>query len=134
MNQIKLQQQLILIDDNDIDQLLHKKIIELAKPDTLIKLFGDAPSALEYITHAPEDPHIENTILLDIQMPVMNGFQFLEAYDLLPEDIKGRYTIFILSSSVNQYDISRAKNNPYVKDMIIKPLTKDTLLNLLQKK
>lgn len=134
MNQIKLQQQLILIDDNDIDQLLHKKIIELAKPDTLIKLFGDAPSALEYITHAPEDPDIENIILLDIQMPVMNGFQFLEAFDLLDENIKSRYTIFILSSSVNQYDISRAKNNPYVKDMIIKPLTKDTLLNLLQKK
>jgi CheY-like chemotaxis protein len=134
MNQFKLQQQLILIDDNDIDQLLHKKIIELSKPDTLIRLFGDAQSALDYITHAPEDINTENIILLDIQMPVMNGFQFLEAFDHLSAEIKARYTIYILSSSVNQYDISRAKNNPYVKDMIIKPLTKDTLLNLLQKK
>lgn len=134
MNPPNLQQQLILIDDNDIDQLLHKKIIELSRSDTLITLFSDAQSALDHIANASDDEHTENTILLDIQMPVMNGFQFLEAFDHLPAEVKSRYIIYILSSSVNQYDISRAKNNPYVKDMIIKPLTKDTLLNLLQKK
>jgi CheY-like chemotaxis protein len=130
--QTKKNQQLILIDDNDIDQLLHKKIIELVMPGTPVMLFGDAQSALHHIAHKPADPGIDNIILLDIQMPVMNGFQFLEEFDQFPAEIKSRYTIYILSSSVNQFDISRAKNNPYVKDMIIKPLTKDTLLNLLK--
>ncbi|MES2558987.1 MAG: response regulator [Bacteroidota bacterium] len=123
--------QLILIDDNSIDQMLHRKIIEIVFPAASVKLFTEATTALKHI-QANEDgtPH-HTVIFLDIQMPVMNGFQFLEAFHLLPEDIKKLYTIYIVSSSVNQFDISKAKNNPYVKDMIIKPLTKETLLNLL---
>ena len=121
---------LLLIDDNDIDQLLHRKLIEMVYPTASVQLFGDASNALKFIEKSDHQHH--TIIFLDIQMPVMNGFQFLEAFDLLPAETKSLYTIYILSSSVNQYDISKAKNNPYVKDMIIKPLTKDTLLNLLR--
>ncbi len=122
--------QLLLIDDNDIDQLLHRKIIEILFPTASVQLFNDATVALQHIVTRSVD--VSHTIIfLDIQMPVMNGFQFLDAFHLLPEDIKSKYTIYVVSSSVNQYDISKAKNNPYVKDMIIKPLTKETLLNLL---
>lgn len=123
--------QVILIDDNSIDQMLHRKIIEIVFPAATVKLFNDGPSALKHIqTIGDQAPH-HTVVFLDIQMPVMNGFQFLEAYHLFPEDVKKHYTIYIVSSSVNQFDISKAKNNPYVKDMIIKPLTKETLLNLL---
>lgn len=121
---------LILIDDNDIDQLLNRKIIETVLPQAHIIQFLDAQKALSNITSNQISHH--TTILLDIKMPVMDGFQFLEAYDKLNENIKQWYTIYLLSSSLNQYDISKAKSNPYVKDMIIKPLTKDTLLNLLR--
>lgn len=121
---------LILIDDNDIDQMLHRKIVEIVLPTASVQLFNSATTALHHIEAASTGlPH--TVIFLDIQMPVMNGFQFLESFHLLPEAVKSQYTIYIVSSSVNQYDISKAKNNPYVKDMIIKPLTKETLLNLL---
>lgn len=123
---------LILIDDNTIDQLLHRKIVDIVYPDASVLLFGEGASALNHIRTAGTDVPGKTVVLLDIQMPVMNGFQFLEAFDLLPEEVKNLYTIYILSSSVNQFDISKAKNNPYVKDMIIKPLSKDTLTNLLR--
>jgi CheY-like chemotaxis protein len=120
---------LILIDDNDIDQMLHRKIVEIALPAASVQMFNNATAAIHQIEAAATGlPH--TVIFLDIQMPVMNGFQFLEAFHLLPSAIKNQYTIYIVSSSVNQFDISKAKNNPYVKDMIIKPLTKETLLNL----
>ncbi|AMS26336.1 hypothetical protein AEM51_04170 [Bacteroidetes bacterium UKL13-3] len=123
---------LILIDDNDIDQLLHSKIIEITVPETSIQSFGDATIALNHIKNLGATSNHHTIIFLDIQMPVMNGFQFLEAYHLLPTEVKQLYTIYILSSSVNQHDISKAKNNPYIKDMLIKPLSKDTLTNILR--
>lgn len=122
----------MLIDDNMIDQLLHRKIVDIAYPDASVLLFGEGSSALKHIQTIGANAPSQTVILLDIQMPIMNGFQFLEAFDLLPEEVKKLYTIYILSSSVNQFDISKAKNNPYVKDMIIKPLSKDTLTNLLR--
>lgn len=120
----------ILIDDNDIDQLLNRKIIEMTLPQARVDQYLDAKIALENITANLISK--STTILLDIKMPVMDGFQFLEAYGKLDDKIKQWFTIYLLSSSLNQFDISKAKSNPYVKDMIIKPLTKDTLLNLLQ--
>lgn len=122
---------IILIDDNSIDQMLHRKVIEITFPDATVKLFSDGPSALDHLQAIGCNAPHHTVVFLDIQMPVMNGFQFLEAYELFPDDLKTQYTIYIVSSSVNQFDISRAKNNPNVKDMIIKPLTKETLLNLL---
>jgi CheY-like chemotaxis protein len=125
--------QLILIDDNDIDQLLHRKLIERTQLDVVMHQFTDATKALEAIANReiPTDAYERNIILLDIKMPVMDGFQFLEAFHLLSDEIKNAYTIFILTSSLNQFDISRSKSNPYVKDMVTKPINYETLLNLL---
>jgi CheY-like chemotaxis protein len=121
---------LLLIDDNEIDQLLHRKIIELSFPQASITQFLNAPEALQFLQQSTfTDTHF--VVLLDIKMPSMDGFQFLEAFDKLNGELKTHFTIYLLSSSLNQFDISRAKSNKYVKDMIIKPLTSDTLLNLL---
>jgi CheY-like chemotaxis protein len=126
--------QIILIDDNDIDQLLHRKLIERSQLDVVIHQYTDATKALSAIKNGeiPTAQYENNIILLDIKMPVMDGFQFLEAFHLLNADIKNAFTIFILTSSLNQFDISRSKSNEYVKDMVIKPIKFDTLLNLLR--
>jgi CheY-like chemotaxis protein len=127
--------QLILIDDNEIDQLLHRKLIEKATPGTTLHQFTVASSALAAIQDQTIKPnHKTNIILLDIKMPVMDGFQFLEQYHLLPPEIKNNFSVYVLTSSLNQFDISRAKSNPYVKDMVIKPLNIDTLLHLIDQK
>ncbi len=127
--------QLILIDDNEIDQLLHSKIINLLDKDIQIVKFMNAADALTAISNeAINVSNSINIILLDIKMPLMDGFQFLDAYKLLDDRIKNNYFIYLLSSSLNQYDISRSKSNPLVVNMILKPLTAQIILNLLDNK
>lgn len=123
--------QFVLIDDNEIDQLLHKKIIELNIPNAIITQYNGAQEALLAINQT--NPTIETAImLLDIKMPVMDGFQFLEAYENLDNSIKAQYQIYMLSSSSNQFDISKATNNKHVQGMITKPLSQHNLITILQ--
>lgn len=61
-------------------------------------------------------------ILLDIKMPVMDGFEFLSRYDSLSEDIKSGTEIFMLSSTLDATDIKKANENNYVKKLFSKPL------------
>lgn len=134
MKETSTQLQIILIDDNDIDQLLHRKLIERTEIDVVMHQFTDATKAIAAIRDRSisTDTYKKNIILLDIKMPIMDGFQFLDAFHLLNEEIKSAFTIFILTSSLNQYDISRSKSNPYVKEMVTKPIRFEIMQSLLQ--
>lgn len=75
--------------------------------------------------------HVQPTILfLDINMPELNGWQFLEQFDKFSDDIKSNITIYMLSSSINYADVIKAKASRYVKDFISKPLLKDAILEV----
>ena len=72
---------------------------------------------------------IQPTILfLDINMPSINGWQFLEQFEKFSDDIKNNIIIYMLSSSINHRDIEKAKANKHVKDFISKPLLHDVIL------
>jgi len=62
-------------------------------------------------------------ILLDIKMPKMDGFEFLKHFDALPEDLKKKTQIFMLSSTLDPDDLKRANENCYVKKLFTKPLS-----------
>lgn len=124
---------IMLIDDNSIDIFLNQKVIESLKFIERIQTFSGAVDALNYLKliedinayHRLFAPQI---ILLDINMPIMNGFGFLEEFAKLKIFKQYPVDIFMLSSSLNSEEISRANNNKNVSGFISKPLTADKLL------
>lgn len=121
----------IIIDDNKIDLLVAAKAIEISKtPAASVHQFLSATQALEFIKsfNSPET----TIMLIDIQMPVMNGFAFMEEFEQLPESTRGKFKCMFLTSSSNDLDRLRAQKYPSIIQFINKPFTSDTLINLIK--
>ena len=121
----------IVIDDSKLDCFIAEKIIRNTGKCESIRSFLQAKDALEFIATAPSDDSSHTIILVDIQMPIMNGFEFVEAFEKLPKEIKDSYTIYVISSSINENDLSKVHNYPSVKQFLNKPLTSNNLSVLL---
>ena len=122
----------IVIDDSKLDCFIAEKIIKNTGKSESIKSFQQAKDALVYIgAHKPEE-YSHTIILVDIQMPVMNGFEFVEEFEKLPAFITTGYTIYIISSSINENDLNRVHNYSSVKQFLNKPLNSNNLAILLQ--
>lgn len=121
----------IVVDDSKLDCFIAEKIIQNTGRCETVRTFQQASDALTYIKELPS--HNQGTILfIDIQMPVMNGFEFVEAFEQLPQEIKSAYIIYMLSSSINENDIAKVKGYPSVKQFLNKPLTGKTMSVLLE--
>jgi len=131
MNQIK---NLTLVDDDDVFVFLTKKTIEETKLVDLIKVFENGLDALNFLKENKYNVDaLPEVILLDLSMPIMNGWQFLEEYTKLHPTIGKKITIYICSSSISHDDITRSKAINEVTDYIIKPITKESLIALIKK-
>ncbi len=117
-----------IIDDDPIHQRIAQILISKNQIFDEYSSFMDAPSALDFLqVHAKNSEDLPEVILLDLNMPIMDGWTFLEEYqkvkDLLSKDIK----IFIVSSSVDEKDRLRSEEFSTVKGFICKPLSPDIL-------
>lgn len=124
----------IVIDDSKLDCFIAEKIIQNTGKSTSIKTFMAGSDALAYL-QSLAIPELQQKIiiLLDIQMPVMNGFEFVEAFELtIPEKLKKQICINLLSSSINESDMIRAQSYHSIFRFLNKPLNKDILLNTIQ--
>lgn len=123
----------ILIDDNDIDLLLHERLITIQGISRTVLAFSNANKALEFLSSNITLPHIPPTvILLDIQMPEMDGFEFLRSFDSYPSKIKNQCYIIMVSSSLDFGDISRTNANPLVVRLLKKPLQPKDLKEVIE--
>jgi two-component system, chemotaxis family, chemotaxis protein CheY len=115
-----------LIDDDPISHLISTRMIKLFS-SLEVENFTDPREALSKLfwraTH--EVSSFPNYILLDIDMPYMDGWQFLAEFEKLPEDVIKNVSIIILSSSIHFNDIEKAKQYKYVTNFLSKPLTED---------
>ncbi len=122
----------IVIDDSKLDCFIAEKMIKNTGKGESIRSFLQAREALDFISTAPvaEDSHM--IVLVDIQMPVMDGFEFVEAFETLPPEITQHYTIYVITSSINENDLHRVHHYTSVKQFLNKPLTSNNLAILLQ--
>jgi CheY-like chemotaxis protein len=118
----------MLVDDNDTDNFISRRIIEITKfaGDVVIKNSGK--SALEYLEdHKTNHTKLPDLIFLDINMPIVDGFVFLYEFEKFDYSIKDKCKVIILSSSDNKRDIDKIVNNDHVIKFITKPLTEIAL-------
>ncbi len=127
MNLIKT---FIIVDDDPWNNKICAFNIKKALGELHIHSFLVPARALLFIEHE-FIKNIQPAILfLDINMPELNGWQFLEQFEKFSDEIKNNITIYMLSSSINYADIEKAKASRYVKDFISKPLLKDAILQV----
>jgi CheY-like chemotaxis protein len=122
-----------LIDDDDIYRMLAGKILSTnTKEEYQLVEFENARQPLNELGERLDfEKPMPNIILLDINMPAYDGWQFLEDYQLLMKRYKGPIPeLFMVSSSVNFADIKRAKSNELVRDYVTKPFSEDFVKQL----
>lgn len=124
---------LYLIDDDDIFQFLAQRTIEETKIVSQIKIFSNGKEAIDFLDKAIANLEpMPEVILLDLSMPIMDGWGFLENFLLLKPKIGKKIYIYILSSSINPSDIERAQAINDVTDYVVKPITKDKFIALIK--
>ena len=131
-NQNHIYKSVLVIDDTDIDRLLAEKIVKKYNFAEEVVLMESAEEMLDYLHQLPdaETDELLQLILLDINMPEIDGWEFLKQFDLLSKNIKDQFRIFVVSSSKNQEDKERALSNEYVLDYVEKPLSKEVMLGM----
>lgn len=113
----------MLIDEDEIDNIINQKIIESNNFSERVMVFQTGTDALDFLrVNAKVAENLPDLIFLDINMPIMDGFQFLEEFEKLDTPILDKSKIIMLSSSISPRDIDRAASNRFVKKYLNKPL------------
>jgi len=116
----------LLIDDNYIDNFVTRKILESSNFAESIFVVRSATDAIKSLQEGSIRPDV---IFLDVRMPLMSGFEFLDEYDKIDMD-KQHVKIFMLSSSLDPVDLKKSTDNKYITQFIHKPLTQKALEDL----
>ncbi len=115
----------VLLDDDPLNNMLNRLVIERNYPQLEIVEFTDADSCLNFIAKNTTGKRV--LLFVDIYMPQKNGWDFLNVLRTFSTEILNRISVFMLSSSIYLQDNQRADNDPIVTGFLTKPLTDDSL-------
>ena len=123
-----------LVDDDKIFQLTASRTIKSTQLTDRILQFENGEDALQFLkSNSANADELPDYIFLDINMPYVDGWMFLEDYAGLKGKLSKNIMIYMVSSSIDPRDVTRAKQNPEVKQYIIKPVTRERFIELLSK-
>jgi CheY-like chemotaxis protein len=124
----------MLVDDDAFDNFFHERVIRKCNAANKVVVKESGKEALEYLQSEkdPENPH-PDLIFLDINMPGMNGWEFLEEFKQLDKKFQSKMVIIMLTTSVNPEDEAMAKKYNVLADFKTKPLTEEMLEEVLTK-
>lgn len=111
-----------IVDDDPVSQFVTEKLLEYVRNDMCLKIFPDGQEAISYLRqHALEKEALPEIILLDLNMPFLDGWAFLDEYKAIKDSFGKKVLIYILSSSNDSRDMERAANYDFVAGYIVKP-------------
>lgn len=126
---------IMIVDDDEISNFIYRKVIDGTGFSKSISDFQQARMALDYLAENIKDESaLPDLIFLDINMPIINGWEFLDEYNRsIQPHLSKNIVICMLSSSVYKEDIEKAKGYSHVNEYISKPLTRENLKEIAQK-
>lgn len=125
--------QILLIDDDEPVNFLHEMVIKssnLTKAQIEIKML--AQQGVEYLKENNINQDNPLLIFLDINMPGMDGWDFLEEINNMPDEIRQNIVIIMLTTSLNPDDKSKGEQHPHVHKFLTKPLTRENFKHVLE--
>lgn len=118
----------MIIDDNSIDLYVCSRIITKNNFGKKVLEYSVATEALKYLQKNQDNlSELPQIIFIDIYMPEMSGFEFMNEYDKLPSSLKKQCKTYIISSTIDDNDIARSHNDANVVSFQVKPITKEFL-------
>lgn len=129
---MKLINMIFIVDDDPIHQQIAKIMVERQGISNDVRVFSDAQEVLDYFrAHDEQAAQLPDLILLDLNMPVMDGWEFLDEFATfrvtLPKDIR----IYVLTSSIDEKDKERVRTYDFVAGYLTKPLTREIIAGLV---
>jgi len=123
-----------LIDDDDIYAFLVKKTLGRMMPDLEVEVYTDGLQAITHLKAIRDKKHLlPDMIMLDLNMPVMDGWEFLDEYDPMRNSLGKENLLYVVSSSVTPHEIERSKNISSVIEFITKPISREKFTELLER-
>jgi CheY-like chemotaxis protein len=126
----------LLVDGDPMSNMVNEEVMHTSKFAHKVGSYMDAEEALDYLRGLVEFDitNFPNVLFLDINLPEMNGWEFLEQMNKFPKFILSRCKVFMLTSSTEQKDIEKSKPYKIVHDFVSKPLTVDKIKTLFFRK
>ena len=125
-------ERVMVIDDNTIDLYISSRLINKHLFGEKVLQYSLAQEALKYLQdNLKNSTALPQIIFVDIYMPEMSGFEFMEAYDKLPFAFKNHCRVYIISSTIDNVDTSRAQNDKNVVAFQLKPINREFLERII---
>ncbi len=124
---------IVLIDDDRIQVTALKKWVDDTGLAHTVTIFNNGQEAIDFLNDTYEQGDaLPDLIFLDINMPVMNAWKFLETYNKMKRHLYHRIPVYVVTSSTDGYDMAKSRHHEVVKGYLIKPVAKEKVRAILE--